>query len=192
MAGRFAQRPPAERRQATEALITARGSDVQRWSEPENLKSNWARRAEAAARLVPPGARVLDIGCGAMDLERFLDPSVAYVPADVVKRDERTLLCDLNAGEFPAVESDVVSLLGVLEYVHDVPALFARLRRTGAKVIVSYNPVELGKSDRDRRAQGWFNDLTSAEICAEALNAGFRFVGMVTIDSQHLYEFSPA
>lgn len=192
MAAQFAQRPPDERRDITEALITAQGTDFQRWSEPENLKMTWARRAEMAARLVPPGARILDIGCGAMDLERFLDSSVTYIPADVIKRDERTLLCDLNTGELPAIEVDIITLLGVLEYVHDIPGLFARLRRTSASLIVSYNSVDLSKAYCDRRAQGWFNDFTCAELCAQAAETGFRVVGIVTIPPQHLCELRPA
>ena len=176
----------------TEALIAARGTDVDRWSEPENLKMTWAKRAEAAARLIPPGSRLLDIGCGAMDVERFLDSSTTYLPADIVLRDDRTLLCDLNGGELPKIEADFISLLGVLEYVHDLPALFAALRRTEAKLIASYNPVDLGKADRNRRAQGWFNDFTSAELCAHAAEAGFLLVGMVTIEPQRLYEFRPS
>lgn len=189
MVARFAQRSPSQRRNETETLISALGTDVERWSEPQNLKVTWARRAEAAARLILPNARLLDLGCGAMDLERFLDPSVTYLPADVVRRDERTLVCDLNAGELPEIRADVITLLGVLEYIHDVRRLFERLRQTQATVICSYNPVDLGSADR--RAQGWFNDFTSAELCAQAVQAGFRLVGLIRIGPQNLYEFSP-
>ena len=192
MIGRFGDLPPAERRRATETLASARATDIGRWSQSHNLKSNWAERAQVAARLVEPRVRLLDIGCGSMDVERFLDPSVTYLPADVVRRDDRTVVCDLNAGELPDVRADFISLLGVIEYVHDVPGLFAKLRRTGARVIGSYNPVDLGKPDRDRRAQGWFNDLTSAELCAVAASAGFQLVGVITIDPQRVYEWSPA
>jgi hypothetical protein len=190
MVARFGQRRPEERRKETETLISVRGTDVERWSEPENLKLTWARRAEVAGRLIPRNARLLDLGCGAMDLERFLDPSVTYIPADIVRRDERTLLCDLNAGELPQIDVDVITLLGVLEYVHDVARLLGRLRRMQATVICSYNPIDLGSTDR--REQGWFNDLTSAGLCAKAVEAGFRLVGLVTIAPQNLYEFSPA
>ena len=191
-ASRFAKRPPDERRRATEALITAEASDVDRWSMPENLMTSWAERARVAADLVPAGSRLLDIGCGAMDLERFLDASVTYVPADIVMHDDRTLLCDLNAGELPQTPADVISLLGVVEYVHNVPALFAALRGTGAKVIVSYNPVELADPGCDRRAEGWFNDFTSSQLCAMAAEAGFRVVETVTIGTERIYEMRPA
>ncbi len=192
MIAQFTEHSPDDRRVTTEALIAAQQTDVDRWSDPENLKKTWAHRAQAAARLVPPRARILDIGCGGMDIERFLDPSVTYLPADIVKRDDRTITCDLNAGEMPDVLVDVISLLGVLEYIHDVPALLAALRRTGATVITSYNPLDLDKRDRDRRAQGWFNDFTSAELCGLAVEAGFSLVGLVTIEPQQVYELRPA
>ena len=42
-------------------------------------------------------------------------------------RDARTLVCDFNAGEFPVgFECDVISVLGVLEYIVDVPAFLRR------------------------------------------------------------------
>jgi len=189
MVARFGQRPAAERWRETETLISVRGTDVERWSEPENLKTTWARRAQVAARLILPNTRLLDLGCGAMDLESFLDPSVTYIPADVVRRDERTLICDLNAGTLPQIHVEVITLLRVLEYIHDVADPFERLRQMQAAVICSYNPVGLGSTSR--REQGWFNDFTSAELCAKAVKAGFRLVGLVTIAPQNLYEFFP-
>src|SRR3712207_7606350 len=35
-------------------------------------------------------------GCGMMTLERDLPAPVGYLPCDVVRRDHRTILCDLN------------------------------------------------------------------------------------------------
>jgi hypothetical protein len=192
MPDRFRDRPAAVRRDLTQAMAELGATDLERWSQRENLKSNWAERAEVAAQLVPPGVRLLDIGCGSMDIERFLHPTTTYIPADVVRRDDRTIICDLNRREFPDVGADVISLLGVLEYIHDLPRLFAVLRSRNVGIIASYNPVDLGKPDRDRPAQGWFNDLTTAEMAALAADKGLQLIGMVTIDPQIVCEFRPA
>ena len=98
--------------------VAARETDAERWSRRESLSPRWGYRAGLAAQMISAYSRVLDIGCGAMDLECALPEGCAYQPCDLVARDERTIVCDLNRGEFPeASQADVVTMLGVLEYV---------------------------------------------------------------------------
>lgn len=158
-----------ERRRAAAA---AGGTDRARWENAENLSAIWDERARLAAGLVPRGARVLDLGCGAMALERFLPPYCDYIPCDLVARDGRTLVCDFNAQEFPdPAECDVAVALGVLEYLADAPAFLRRLHQLGRTVVVSYNLA--GESPPDRRALGWVNDYSRAEFGDLLRTAGF-------------------
>lgn len=116
-----------------------------------------------AAAYVQPGARVLDLGCGAMTLERYLPPACTYQPCDLIARDDRTLVCDFNAGEFPdGAECDIVFALGLLEHLADLPAFLSKLRTLGKPVIFSYSVAESGP--QDRTALGWANHHRHDEI----------------------------
>ncbi|HEV7689826.1 MAG TPA: putative nucleotide-diphospho-sugar transferase [Hyphomonadaceae bacterium] len=166
-----------DRRKRTQAMLDAGQSDRPRWANTDNLKAGWDERASAVARLISPPGTVLDLGCGAMALEKELAPGVVYVPADLVSRDERTLVFDANSGRLPDQDADVVTALGVLEYIHDPQAFFTSLARW-PRVVLTYNPADLDEG-RDRRPHGWFNALTVAEVIAMAVNAGFRLDGLI-------------
>jgi len=122
-------------------VIEARQTDVARWSDPKQLESSWEARSVLAADLIRAGTRVLDIGCGAMKLERYLPFGCAYQPSDVVARDERTIVADLNTQPPPdaAVENaDLVVMLGVWEYLYKPDQVFAAFARTGKPILCSY------------------------------------------------------
>ncbi|MFX6015289.1 methyltransferase domain-containing protein, partial [Acinetobacter baumannii] len=75
--------------------------------------------------------RVLDLGCGNMSLQRFLPFGCSYRGCDLVPRDPDTVVCDFNEGQFPteaAGEADLITMLGLLEYIIDLEAFFAHLR----------------------------------------------------------------
>ncbi len=58
---------------------------------------------------------MLDVGCGSMALRSFLPAGCAYKPCDLVERDKDSIVCDFNAGKFPAYQAsraDVITLLG--------------------------------------------------------------------------------
>lgn len=169
----YADLTPVERRQSTQRLVRSAQSDRDRWAHSQNLKANWSSRAEVVAGLIDPGLRVLDIGCGAMDLERALPDRCQYIPADIVTRDDRTIIVDLNTERLPDVQADVVTLLGVLEYIHEPEALLRALAERFPRVVMTYNPSDLDIG-RDRQIHGWFNSLTTASLVATAARAGYR------------------
>jgi len=91
------------------------------------------RRAEAASRFIDPGMRVLDVGCAAMLVEPHLPPGCTYLPLDCVARDERTFVCDLNSETLPPIQADIAVVLGVLEYLYDIPLFLQRLFQVAPK-----------------------------------------------------------
>jgi hypothetical protein len=64
-----------------------------------------------AADYIPAAAVVLDLGCGGMALEGFLPNGCRYIPCDVGRRDERTVICDFNAGQFPDAEAEEAGIV---------------------------------------------------------------------------------
>jgi hypothetical protein len=174
------------------SVIAARETDVERWRDPKQLEAAWEARAVVAAQLIPPGMRVADIGCGAMRLEAHLRFGCTYAPSDVVKRDDRTVVIDLNAGAIPddfLGNADIVSMLGVWEYLYAPERTFAALARSGKPLVTSYCAIDLAPQF-DRRALGWVNDLTREQFVALAQAHGYHLTLQQQIDAaQYLFKF---
>lgn len=180
-----------ERVARTTQLSAGRESDVARWANKVNLLRQWSGRAEIVASLITAPNIVLDLGCGEMDLERHLTPGVIYQPSDIVSRDERTIVCDLNKNEVPDFKASIVTMLGVLEYIHDPKALLDRLAARWPTLLMTYYPTDFdGK--RDRFAHGWFSALTSAELVATAGAVGYDLVSIIpsSDDRERIYTFA--
>ncbi len=134
------------------------------------------KRARMAARFVPEGSRVADVGCGkAMPLEAVLPVGSTYVPVDVVRRDARTLVVDLNVEPLPPLDVDVVIGLGLLEYLNDVPGFLTQLP---SRAVMSYAPLEQTPG-RDRAASGWKNSYTTESLSMAFQEAGFTIVDLI-------------
>ena len=144
--------------------------------------AEWDRRIAVIARLIPRGSAILDVGAGTRELEKLLPPGCVYIPLDFVDRGPDTLICDLNARrleKFPEVDIAVCS--GVLEYVRDVPRLFAHLYEAADRVIASYAVDDEGDKQhrKARKNNGWINAHTTAEIIQAFGGAGFSRITVV-------------
>ncbi|MEE3624771.1 hypothetical protein UCD39_12355 [Nitrospirillum sp. BR 11752] len=150
----------------TEAAIAEGRTLMLRWrSLLAESTCGWTPRAAAAGQLLSGCRSVADLGCGTMSLERFLAPGTRYQPIDVVARDERTIVLDVNAPDmvgFPV--ADGVAGLGLLEYVHDVPNLLDQCARTYATAVFSYNVTDARDPLSNRLAHAWVNSFTQAEL----------------------------
>jgi Flp pilus assembly protein TadD len=163
-------------------VVAQRATDLVRWSDERQLDPAWERRAALAADHVPAGSKVLDLGCGAMTLERHLPFGCDYAPVDVVARDERTRICDFNREELPPADgASIVAALGVLEYVFDPPAFLRRLRAYRLPVVLSYCPADFAPQV-DRPALGWVNHLTRQDLVEALGAAGFHVRAEQRID----------
>jgi hypothetical protein len=169
-------------------------TDMFRWSEASALSPEWDLRAEFAARFIRKGLAILDVGCGTMAAKRIFVPS-RYVAVDVVARDSRTRVIDLNASPLPEEwieEVDLVLFLGVLEYLDHPFVPLSACARVGRPVLCSYSASDLGEA-QDRRGNGWLTDITleqfEADVCAIGLKIVRRFIYNV---NQALYLLFPS
>jgi len=163
----------AERRKR---VIANGQTDLERWADPVQLEAMWQARSVLAADLVPAGSRVLELGCGAMTLERSLPFGCSYQPCDVVARDERTIVTDLNTHGVPEAAlaaCDLVVMLGLWEYLFKPGEVLAALARAGRPILCSYCPTEL-TAHVDRRALGWVNDFSLPAFLELARQSGYR------------------
>lgn len=157
-------------------VIEARETDLRRWADPAQLEAAWEARSRLAADFIAAGTRLLDIGCGAMALERYLPFGCSYRPCDLVARDARTVVADLNKQGIPAAQTaaaDLVTMLGVWEYLYDPDAVFAAFAATGKPILCSYCATDLTPG-LDRRSLGWVNDFSLQAFVDLAGRHGYR------------------
>ncbi|MBN9657090.1 MAG: hypothetical protein J0H49_02875 [Acidobacteria bacterium] len=155
------------------------------WGNREHYSSSWEGRNRAAAALIPPGATVLDLGCGRMSLRRFLPSGCQYFPADLPKWSAEVIRVDLDAGEFPPGRYDYVVLLGVLEYLTNPAAVVAAAADHTRTLIAGYSHPGPQSVISQRRNALWINDFY-----VDDLRALFRSTGW-TIRSLQVYKNTP-
>ena len=174
----------AERIALTRKAIAEHRTLIERWGVLELPEAApWNERAALASALLANCASVADLGCGRMWLERHLKPSTQYLPVDVVARDDRTIVVDLNQQPLPALNVEGWAALGLLEYLFDVPSLFRDMSRT---VVTSYNPVDLG--NERRLSHAWINAYDTLELEAVFVGAGWSIVERATLGSQRVWK----
>ena len=122
-----------------------------------------------------------------MALRKLLPEGVKYTPADLVVRSADCYLTDLNQHFyyvdelFPAAPTyeglyDWVTLLEVAEFLHDLPRVFARVRKSSRGLIVSYRVIaaDIDDAAKDRRrAAGYLNDVTAERLEEYLAKAGW-------------------
>ncbi|ETB33475.1 MULTISPECIES: class I SAM-dependent methyltransferase [Mycobacterium avium complex (MAC)] len=171
-------------------------TDYRRWLDPTSYDDSWECRTERAAQLVSAGHRVIEFGAGTRKLERYLDPSCTYVPSDLTDRGPGTIVCDLNSRPLPTLpDYDTAVLLGVLEYLRDVPEIIGWLASQVQFCVVSYVCRSAGSISgvlevlRRNRA-GWMNHYSEAQIVELFREQGFEKVSVETCSGNRLFVFA--
>lgn|SRR6185437_4754384 len=183
-------------------VITAlrQKTDYSRWADTRNIFGSWESRSQRAAALVPMDSRVIEFGAGNRVFERHLDRSCTYTPSDIVDRGPGTILCDLNLTPLPhlGVDTyDVAVLMGVLEYVRDMPTVLDWLAELVPTVVLSYacargsrySPTRLVRSVGRLKA-GWLNSYREQEFRSMFSERGFAQLHDETWYGQQIFVFS--
>lgn len=144
------------------------------WDEENNLPKDNPKRYSNLARFIARGRDIIDIGCGAMHIEKYLPMGCTYKPYDVVKRDKRTELIDLNKGEFPKTKAyDQILLLDVLPYIDDVLSVLKSIKQSQQQALITY-PCTNGKDTEERVRLGYVNHFTLEQFKTLVDKAGLR------------------
>lgn len=179
----FYERSEEDRVALTECAISRGGTLLERWSVLAASEADgWSARSAMAAAWLSDQPGVLDLGCGLMTLERFLRPGQVYVPCDVVRRDGRTLVCDLNHEPPPEAGVPAAACLGLLEYLHDPQAVLRSLVRTYRVCVVSYCVTDAPDPLGARRAHAWVNDHDTQGIETLFAAAGWSVERSAMVD----------
>jgi hypothetical protein len=164
----------ADRARLTRALAEVGGSEGVRWADPAELLDGADTRAQLAAKHIPAGSSVMDLGAGVMRLRAALAPNCKYLPIDLVQFAEASEVLDFNQGHFPERAVDFVTALDVVQYIHDAPALLRRCAAAAPNLILSY-PLAKARGDSGaRRREGWFNDFDESTLMNMLDAAGWK------------------
>lgn len=126
----------------------------------------WDMRNEKIAGFIPDGSSVIDLGCGAQTLRDHLGPSCSYQPCDLVKSTSDVIVCDFNAGAYPAVGKRFTHVVcsGVLEYIQDHHKFLKLSSSLGDNLVLSYNLRLPGDSKLQRMTNNWINHFSRVEL----------------------------
>jgi hypothetical protein len=106
-------------------------------------KKSWLDRSELASLFIRDGDTVCDLGCGKQGLKKFLPDNTHYIPVDLRPAAPGTILIDLNDDNFelPEAEFNVITALGLLNWLDDPAKFFDRLVEIcpGRLIIFTYD-----------------------------------------------------
>jgi hypothetical protein len=149
------------------------------WESSAEFDEVWKNRIHRMASYIEGPATVADFGCGMMWLEEILPKSFSYVPIDYIRRDERTIVLDLNRDTLDSVQADTAFLSGVLEYVEDVPGFVTKLAENGfQQIVLSYCLTEKHPNLVVRKTLNWVSHLSVLDL----LSAFLRYYTLTAID----------
>lgn len=118
------------------------------WEKIENSYSNifgedkvYEYRAKTIAELIPKEVKsIMDLGCGNGILRKYVK-NVQYFGVDYKKRNEETIICNLDQEPLPNIHVDLYCLIGVIYYLKNVKKLVYQMRNA-KYVLLTYRGLE--------------------------------------------------
>lgn len=118
------------------------------WEKIENSYNNifdedkvYEYRAKAIAKLIPKEVKsIMDLGCGNEILKKHVK-NVQYFGVDYKKRNENTIVCNLNQDPLPDMYVDMYCLIGVVYYLKNFKNLVYQMRKA-KYVLLTYRGLE--------------------------------------------------
>ncbi|MGB0551896.1 MAG: hypothetical protein ACPGQV_04865 [Alphaproteobacteria bacterium] len=100
---------------------------------------------------------------------------------------ENIVFADLNDGGFPKGEWDCALALELLEHIHDVPELLAKIRPVAGRLVCIYCCLEDFGDLTERRERDYFNDFGHADLQEAFIAAGWEVKVAKADDKQCLF-----
>lgn len=161
-------------------------SDLVRWSQNEELYSDWDERTLLLGAFINPNAMIIEFGAGNMILKTNLKNYKSYTPSDIIQRFEETLVCDLNETiNLNLSKYDTAVFSGVLEYVYDIDNVFKQLSTSINQVVLSYSCADIVKLSRDKN--GWLSDYSKTELEKIFIKYNYKIENHIEWRNQSLY-----
>lgn len=147
----------------------------------------WKDRARSMSLLIPEDVKVLmDIGCGEELLKEFLRKDIKYYGLDYCKRNEETLVCDINKEKLPDINVDLYYLAGSVEYVTDIPNFIKQLSNAKYVVASKTRNERFIRLDDKVLDSGYMNFGISSYYCSDLITDMFE-IGFVCRKMQWNY-----
>lgn len=155
-------------------------SDYERWSKEESLFPSWEGRTILLSKQIKPNSIVLEFGAANRFLKKYLPENCTYLHADLVKRNDETMVIDLNK-ELPHLPiSNYMVFSGVLEYIFDVKLIIKYCSAFTNNILFSYATFDQFPNTNNRRFNGWVSDVKEIEFIklADEINFEIKVIGV--------------
>ncbi|WP_242392777.1 methyltransferase domain-containing protein [Anaeromyxobacter oryzisoli] len=162
------------------------------WRDADDFDEIWKQRIELLASFISQRGVVADFGCGMMWLERYLPPACTYLPLDLHRRDDRTVIFDANRDAIPDRPFAIAFLSGMLEYVASPEGFFGQLiERRPSQIVMSYVSTDLLPGRAHRRSLHWQSHLSTREILSRLVGP-YRLSRYQELRGNQLFSFEVA
>ena len=136
-----------------------------KWKDYDNVidfsSGRWDYRVEKVASCIEANVKsVMDLGAGAMSLQKYIPAQVEYYPVDYCKRAENTIVCDFEDEQFPEKQVDCIVASGMLEYIANLEWFVEQICNHCNEAVISYISIETMPDFAIRQHEGWKNNLS--------------------------------
>ena len=123
---------------------------------------------------------VIDLCAANGRIEEFLPSTIKYIPVDYIKYSDATRVCNLNAYEFPDIQSKAeetcILLVGAIGYIHDWKWLIKKVAEHCNTFVCAHNDFARISQEYRRTSQSGNVVLFNHQIIIEAQKYGFKLV----------------
>lgn len=104
----------------------------------EVLNPRWSGRNKKVSTFIEDNSSVLDLGCGAKDLLKYIKP-IKYIGIDYYTNDYADIKLDFNDNfNLPGGPWDYIVCSGLLEYLKDADNFLNNIKNKSKTVIITY------------------------------------------------------
>lgn len=127
----------------------------------------WEKRGQVVGKIFPGGPQ-LDMGGGDGRIRKYTKPT-KYVLVDKNIQEKDTIYADFNKDIYPQVDKGnyIITAVGLLEYLHDVPGFMSKMHNYGDRFIFTYWQAK-------EKMKIWANHYTYADMIRFVQSSGWK------------------